>query len=138
MILDAHALFSDNQTLIGSDNAEVYSTNVLDFAVPGIAAGAPLQIVITITTAVDSAGDASQLTFFVFSDATTTPTAEIVRSAVIEEATMVAGYQVALTVVPTTTLRYMRLRYDIDGEDITAGAFTAGVILDNQAGETAV
>jgi len=137
MILDAHALFSDDQDL--SQTVATYnSTNVLDFAAAGIDAGAPLRIVIQVTEAFTSGG-AATLQVQVAGDAASAAFgAEVIlaQTPALALATIaVLGYQIALNVVPSTALRWMRLNYVIGGATTTAGTVTAGIILDNQDGQ---
>ena len=137
MILDAHALFDDDRD-VGVTVQELTSTNVLDFAVAGIDAGAPLEVLIQFTEAVTSAG-AATIQVKVYTDSAEGFGTEVLlaQTGLMAIATMVLGYQVPLNVVPRSTDRYMRLKYDIATATTTAGTLTAGIILDNQDGVTA-
>jgi hypothetical protein len=56
----------------------------------------------------------------------------LVSSAAVPAATLIAGYQFALSTLPRHLQRYSRLNYTVTGAP-TAGAVTAGLALDRKA-----
>lgn len=128
MILDKENLFSDAQAV----TATAPSTNVIDLgAVRDVGKGNELELLIAVTTTVLAAGGASTTTFSLQTD-----TAEgfgtavtLWTSAAIGKADLVAGYQIKVR-VPRGVKRYLRLLYTVATNDLTAGAFTAGILLD--------
>lgn len=131
MFQDKHGEFSNAQAITGDGN----STNVIDLGVEGrdIGKGEQLYIAVSVDTTFDSAGEAATLQFILetdndvaFGSATT-----IWQSATIAEATLVAGYVLYIP-IPSTTERYLRLRWDNGTEAFTAGAITARITVDKQ------
>lgn len=138
MILDRQNRFSDAQA-VTSDAA---STDYLDFgplasgqAGRDIGAGEQLRLVVITDTAAESTST-STVTFILQTDEYndfTTATA-VFTSEAIAKATLVAGYKAVDAPVPKlpSNAQYMRVYYDITGAVLTAGAFTAMLVLDSQ------
>ena len=129
MILDANTLFSNAQAITasaGSDNAvdagadrdvgggrpvEVFAQVVEDFATL-------TSLKVGLQTA-DDAAFAAPVT--------------LQETAAIPAASLKAGYQFALSTLPKGCRRYLRLYYTVAGTAATAGAVTAGLVLDRQS-----
>lgn len=134
MILDAELEFSNAQAPTSSgDNA---STNYVDTGVAQglIGPGGDIEIIIQVDTAADSSGDGASVTFEVETDdnSSFTSAAVLLTTGAVAEATLVAGYEVAHWRLPIKSVeRYLRVNYNISGEDLTAGAFSAFVVSPN-------
>ena len=106
------------------------STNVIDTrGVADIGIGADIFLYVQVNTALTSAG-ASTLAVSIetddnsaFSSATT-----IYTTVAIPKASLVGGYQVVNTPIPSGCERYLRLRYTVGTADFTAGTVTAEII----------
>lgn len=136
MILDKENLFSDNQAI----TADAASTNIIDLGAPGtpvggaaaltrdIGKGKPIDLLIQVTEDFDNL---TSLDIEVQVDTVenfASPT--VVMQHNVALADLVAGYVCPLQVVPPgTNQRYMRLYYDVNGTNPTAGKITAGVVL---------
>jgi len=135
MYLDAQTMFSDDQDI--SQIAGTYiSTNVVDLSAAGLDAGEPIHVWIQMTETLASAG-AATLSIGVYTDSDEAFGTEVllVGSATLALATCVAGYQCAINCLPRNTDQYVRLKYTIGTATTTAGTISAGLIVDNQAGE---
>lgn len=152
MILDANALFSDDQSLVAAAGA-ILSEKSYDVGAPGsipdafqsrgsaphdIGKGRPVLVECQVTETFDSAGDAvtckAQL---VTADNAALDSNLVVigSSEAIPQATLVAGYKFLVPgVIPpgTGADRYIGMRYTTAVADATAGKITAGFVLDRQ------
>ena len=133
MYLDAQNLFSNDQDITG----DAASTNVIDLGGDfDIQPGEPIHVLIQVTTtfaggtslivSLQSDGDEA------FGSATTD-----LATADIAQASLVKGYQFEIVGLARHNEQYIRLYYDDTGA-FTAGSIVAGLIIDNQAGETAI
>lgn len=128
MILDRENLFSDGQAVTST----AASTDYIDLGVDrDIGIGNELELLISVDTAVTADGSAT-VTFALQTDNASTfdtgPTT-LWASSAIGKATLVAGYQIKVR-VPRGTDRYLRVNYTVATGPLTAGAFTAGILLD--------
>lgn len=142
MLLDKQNLFSDAQSLaVAAGNT--LSTNTIDLGTVGtiplgltvkrdIGAGEPLQVVVQVVTTF-AGGTSCEFQLVHADNAALSSNLEVLQSSgAIAEASLVAGYQAKLTAFPTgTTKQYLGVRYVTLGTH-TAGAVTAGVVLDRQ------
>ncbi|KKN72131.1 hypothetical protein LCGC14_0414170 [marine sediment metagenome] len=138
MILDAEALFSDDQAI----TITAASTNLIDLGTPGtpiraaqaltpdLGAGVLKPILVQVTTAFTAAG-AGTLTVALQMDTTAafgSPTA-LWTSAAIGKATLVAGYKFLISNIPIGTLeQFIRLNYTVATGPMTAGNIVAGIV----------
>ena len=139
MIFDLQSLFSDAQAVTES----AVSENVIDRGEQGTPQHAenlfkadlgkgnkvPIRIQVvedfaaltSLTVEVQVASDEA------FSSPTT------VQSATVLAASLVEGYVFPIDTIPVgTNDRYIRLNYDVTGDDATAGKITAGITMGNQ------
>lgn len=132
MLIDKQLEFSKNQAV----TVAAASTNVIDFTSGAdIAVGEPIEIYGHVTETVTAAG-AATVTIAVqvddneaFSSAKT-----LYTTAAIGKATLVKDYNPFVGVVlPRGAERYMRLYYTIGTGPLTAGKFTAGLVLKSRA-----
>lgn len=132
MILEgpSSGMFSDDQTLVLAVGAH-NSTNVLALGDAYKGEGEPKDILIQITTAVDSAADGATLQVKLISDTEAafgdSPQTDW-DSGAIAEASLVAGYKFKIDKLPDGMQKYCKLTYTVAGENITAGAITAGLV----------
>lgn len=129
-IRDQENLFSDAQAL----TATAISTNVIDLVnaqnlTRDIGAGEVLWVVVTVTTTLDSSGEAATLVVALESDDNTSLTTATVHytSASIAEASLVAGYELKFRVPPGDYQRYVGLRYTVGTENFTSGNISAAL-----------
>ena len=83
-------------------------------------------MVVTCDTTTTSAG-ASTVTFSVQDSADNSTFADVVVSAAIPKATLVAGYQLVLP-MPRKLRQYCRVYYTVAVANLTAGAFSAQLV----------
>lgn len=131
MILDKGNLVSSAQAVTSSAG----STDVIDLSqARAIGDGEELEFFVNVDTAATAAG-AATVTFQVQTDdnsAFSSPTT-VIQTDAIPKATLVAGYQIKISLpVGATPERYLRLYYSVATGPLTAGAFTAGLVLDAQ------
>ncbi len=147
MLMDVQNLFSDKQSLVGAVG-NINGTNAIDLGVAGtiISAGGsptndpgrgdPPEVVAQVTSAVTSGANIAtvqaQLVSADSADLLTNPTV-LEQSAAIGVAALVPGYRFRLgSVPPGVNQRYLGIRFVIAGEATTAGAATAGLVIDDQ------
>lgn len=140
MIFSAQQIFSDDQAITASAD----STNVIDLGVAGTPFGAqaalnddvgkgnPIPILAQVTTAMTAAG-AATLVINISTGATTALGTTIASVGPIAVADLVAGYQMAIQVLPNKiTERYLGIEYVVATGPMTAGNITAGITMGNQ------
>jgi hypothetical protein len=138
MMYDIQNTFSSNQALaedagsyLGDFSADLGSagTDALGNAVvKDLGRGAPVEVVVQVTTAFTSSGSATVQAQLVMADdaALTSNLVVLDETAAIAVATLVAGYQFRLRAVPQgITKRYLGVRYVIGTATTTAGKCTA-------------
>lgn len=136
MILDYLNLFSQAQAV----TASAASTDIIDLGplsggndVRDIGPGYPVEFMAHVATTVAAAGGATVTISLQtsktsdFASATT-----LMQTAAIPVATLKAGYKY-VGVVPHGVQRYLRVNYAVANGPLTAGAFTAGLLLDADA-----
>lgn len=132
MILDAQTLFSDAQAL----TASAASTNLIDLGAAGrdMGRGRKLMIRLNVDTALTDSGSDSTVTVTLqtddndsFSSATTAQTLFTIA------ATAAAGTVYRAYVAPgALDERYCRLYYTMNNGNLSTGAVTAAMVLDDQ------
>lgn len=136
MILDYLNLFSQAQAV----TASAASTDIIDLGplsggndVRDIGPGYPIEFMAHVATTATAAGDATVTISLQtsktsdFASATT-----LLQTGAIPVASLKAGYKY-VAVVPHGTQRYLRVNYTVGTGPLTAGAFTAGLLLDADA-----
>ena len=148
MYLDAHQVFSSEQTLTPIAASTVASTNVIDFGDGSttdadgsleLGGGEPVRLVIRIVDAVTTGGT-TYVQFQLLTDYAVAfggSAVSIAETYAIGTAVLVAGYEITLSFLPDQVERYLRVNYIISGNDTTAGSVDAFLVIDRQAGETA-
>lgn len=127
---DKQNMFSEKQTLINAVTASsILSTNVIDLGDPKKGEGEPIEVLAQMTTSLASAGAATYQFVLKTSAAENmgTPTT-LFDSGALALATLVAGYQLAIRVLPNDALQYLQWTYIQAGAVSTAGAFESGLI----------
>lgn len=132
MITDSQATLSAAQVV----TASAVSTNTIDLSqARDLAPGEELNVYFNVDVAATAAG-AATVTFQVISSAAaalTSPTI-IVQTDAIPKATLVAGFKLQLPIAraPLTALgqRYLGVQYTVATGPLTAGSFSAGVVID--------
>lgn len=145
MYLDAHLVLSSEQDI--SQTAGTYnSTNVIDFGdgsttdadgVLALGGGHPIYVKIVIVEAVTSAG-AATVQFQLetdYAEAFDGSSVVLAETEAIGKATLVAGYECTLSMVPEQVERYLRVNYIIGTATTTAGTVDAFLVLDRQDGD---
>lgn len=141
MILSAQQLFSDDQAI----TATAVSTNVIDLGVAGtpygavaalnqdVGKGAGVPVLIQVTEAFNNL---TTLTIAIETGATTS-LGTVVISKAVPLASLTAGYQFPVQVLPNEiTGRYLGVRYTVTGTAPTTGQVTAGISMGNQTNVT--
>lgn len=136
MILDKQNMFSEAQAV----TASAVSTNTIDLGVARDIGPAELSVVITVDVAATAAG-AATVNFQVISSAAAnlgSPTI-LGQTDAIGKAELTAGRRPIVLTVPRSVLlaqpvgqRYLGLQYTVATGPLTAGSFTAGLVLDVQ------
>lgn len=143
MIFSAQQLFSDDQAV----TATAISENVIDLGVAGtpydaaaalnqdVGKGTPIPILIQVTSAFNTL---TSLTVTVEVSAAAGLTSPVVLAEeTILLADLIAGKQTFMQVLPNgADLRYLGVRYTVNGTDPTVGNITAGVTMGNQTNVT--
>ena len=140
MILSAQQIFSDDQAITASAD----STNVIDLGVAGtpydsnalnqdVGKGAGVPILVQVTESFDNLTTLE----IKISTGATTALGTTVISQTIALADLVAGKQMAITVLPNDiTERYLGIEYVVVGTTPTAGKVTAGITMGVQTNVT--
>jgi hypothetical protein len=130
MFIDVENEFSDSQDI----TATAASTNVVDLMKVRRGAGQPLQIHCSVEVAFDSAANDGTLTIALQSASAAAGSYTTHWStAALAEATLVAGYQIALPDIVDNVSQYVRLYYTVGGSgNFTAGEIHAAIVLDKQ------
>lgn len=144
MIFSAQQLFSNAQAV----TIAAVSTNVIDTGVSrtpkngkaalnkDIGKGTKIPLSAQVVTAFTTAAGMTDLTIAIETGATTA-LGTVIASQTIPIASLVAGKQINLDVLPNgVTLRYLGLRYTPVGGAANAGAITAGITMGNQTNIT--
>lgn len=154
MILDKQNIFSgayDGPTAVWTGQAPgataaatVSSTNVIDLTATNtlkdLGTGQDVYLVLIVTTSVDAAGGAANITFKLVSDSTTNLTTSPTthwNSGAIAKGTLTAGYTKVVELPREKTYeRYLGVTYTPDTNDITSGAVLAFLTLDPEVYST--
>lgn len=151
MLLDKQNTFSDQQAFsLAGFGTPVVSTNAIDLQGGGVlyvdtlgntllsdpGRAKRLDMLCQVTVAVTSAGAAT----IQFDLCTSTGADQATGIVVIQStpaialASLVAGYQARLEIPPglPSTGRYLFVRYTVGTANVTAGAFTCGLVIDKQ------
>ena len=143
MIFSANALLSDDQAV----TATALATNVIDLGVPGtpygavaplnqdVGKGAAIPILVQVT---EDFATLTSLTVTVEVSAASGMTSPVVLAEeTIPVAALKAGKQMFNQVVPNgADLRYLGVRYTVNGSNASAGKITAGITMGNQTNIT--
>jgi len=144
MIFSAQQIFSDDQAITVSAD----STNVIDLGVAGtpfdaaaalnrdVGKGNPIPFLAQVTTTF-TAGGAATLVMNISTGATTALGTTIASTPAIPVATLVAGYQAAIQMLPNKIVeRYLGVEFVVATGPMTAGNLTAGITMGNQTNVT--
>lgn len=126
MYLDKENLYSEDQTL----TATTVSTNVIDHTITEIGPGEQVEVVVQVTEDFDAG--TVQATLQTDSDEAFGSAVDLVSSAAVAAADLVAGYQFALSTLPQHIQEHTRLNYTVTGAP-TTGRVTAGLALNRMA-----
>ena len=132
MLIDTRTKFASALALGTSGTGIANVGDVIDLgaAASDLGHGTPVYLVINVSTSVDSSADGASVSFILASDAGATPAVDgsasaHITTAAIPEATLVAGYTLALPLPDGAYERYLGLQQNVTGEAVTAGAITA-------------
>lgn len=133
MILDKLTLFSEAQAV----TASAASTDVLDLGpikgtVRDIGVGYPIEFMVQVSTTATAAG-AATVNFQLQTSADNSTYTTIYDSGALALTALVAGKRPVVAKVPQGVKRYLRVNYSVGTGPLTAGAFTAGLLLDVDA-----
>lgn len=127
MILDKELMFSEAQAI----TTTAASTNVIDLGADHNLGGKVIELFVTTDAAFQST-TTSTLTVALQTDSTSafSSATALFTSAAINKSALTSNTMQVRVAVPHTTERYLRLNYTVGGADFTAGAVTAGLVLD--------
>lgn len=127
MIIDKFLQVSDAQAVTSS----AASTDVIDTGVANRAIGdvTSLAAVITVDESATASG-AATVTFSLQDSADNSTFTDVVASAAIGKAALTAGVQAAVFKLPPNLRRYVRVYYTVATGPLTAGKFSAQVVMD--------
>lgn len=134
MIFDSQNVFDNDVALTVTRN----SSNVIDLIKAGqdIGVGENLWLYFTVTTVLDSAGEAATLQIaLVTDDNAALSSATVIQDmpALITEATLVAGYEILWRVRPVRGLeQYLGVIYTVGTENFTSGKIFCALVKDVQ------
>jgi hypothetical protein len=131
MVLDKEQMFSEGQAVTNSQA----STNYIDLgSVRDIGVGEPLDVLFISPVAAQSTGS-STLVIALETDTQSSFATKVTlaQSAAIAKAAITAGAELWRPRVPAGVQRYLRAFYTVGTADLTAGTFTAGILLDRRA-----
>ncbi len=129
MIIDKFLQVSNEQTVTST----AASTDTIDFGQSNPDTGAHCHspsMVITVDEAAAAAGSAT-VTFSVQDSADNSSFADVSVTAAIGKAALVAGYQIVIP-MPAKHRRYVRVNYTVATGPLTAGKFSAQVVVGYQ------
>jgi hypothetical protein len=131
MIADKENLFSEDQAI----TVTAGSTNVIDLGadssrIQALNEKGDVEVLAQITTAM-AGGTSLQVTLQSDNDVAFGSATDLLTSAAIATAALVAGYQFKIGKLPRINERYLRLYYTVVGT-MSAGKVFAGLILDRQ------
>lgn len=128
--VDQNLVMSDAQAV----TATAVSTKSIDTATAlrDIGSGEPVELIVVITTTVAASGGASTTTFTLQDSADNSTFADVVSSAAIAKASLVAGYEALRIRLPFGLRRYIAMNYTVATNNWTAGAVTAYLTTDRQ------
>lgn len=128
MILDKENLFSDDQAVITTAASE----NVIDTgAAKDVGPGEPLRVQCQVSEEDFAGGTSIAVALQTATDAAFTSPVTLFTTEAIALASLVAGYEFAIPMIPKGALRYLRLNYTVVGT-MNAGKITAGLLFDKQ------
>lgn len=124
-------MFIDKALQVSNEQAvttTAASTDVIDLgqANPNLGLNDHTSLAITVDTSVTADG-AATVTFSLQDSADNSSFADVVATAAIGKATLVAGAQIVLP-MPTKLRRYVRVYYTVATGPLTAGKFSAQVV----------
>lgn len=129
MYVDKLFEFGDGVTAVATSGAITPMVGSIDkgAALNDLGAGEQLFVVFQVDTAVDSAGHGASLTFQIIDDdnAALSSGAVLAETAAIAQASLVAGYQIALALPQGSTQRYLGAAVKATGESTTSGTISA-------------
>jgi hypothetical protein len=127
MFIDNELIFSNAQAV----TAAAASTNIIDQGSAGAAAEDELYFIVSCTTAATAAG-AATVNFQLQCDDNSgfSSPKVLLETGAIGKASLVAGYIAFKGRIPVGCERYIRAYYDVQTGPLTAGAFTAELVLD--------
>lgn len=129
MIIDKSLQVSDAQAV----TASAASTDVIDTGVANRAIGTDTSLALSIT--VDESATASgsaTVTFSLQDSADNSTFADVVASAAIAKTALTAGKQPVLFKLPHGLRRYIRVYYTVATGPLTAGKFSAQIVMNGQ------
>ena len=135
MIIDAHAKFADAQTVTtNSDSPGVVSEHTIDLGVArDLGIGQPMYVVVTVDTTMTSSGSNDNLDVNLITDGDSAlGSATTLQKLCTVPQVSVAGTKVFGVIAPGLTYeRYLGLLFKTDSGPLTAGAFSAYLVLNS-------
>ena len=132
MLYDLENIFSNNQAV----TADAASTNVIKITngkLKEVAFGTPIPLRIQVTEDFATLTSLEIKVQTATDEAFTTPV-DLASTGSIAAASLKAGYVAPINFIPRGNLGYMRLYYDVTGNNATAGKITAGIVAANGGG----
>jgi len=135
MVLDKSLLFSEAQAI----TADAASTNVIDLGALGITPHLGAQLkhnvghkkIPLLIQVVENFATLTSLKIAIQSDDNDGfSSAKELLAITVPVAELIAGFKVPFRQLPIIKERYVRIYYDVNGSNATAGKITAGIVLD--------
>lgn len=125
--IDDHLVMSDKQAV----TASAASTNVIDLGAAGIGDGRGLRLLLNVDEAATASGAATVgFTLQTAVDAVFSTPVQLTVAPAIPKADIVKGATLLEFTIPPSVLRYVRMYYTVATGPLTAGKFTAALVME--------
>lgn len=129
MITDKQLTLSDGQAITTTAD----STNIINAGQAGVNNGEPIELLLQVEDSFTAAGAATLTVSLVTgTDEAFTSPETLVTTAAIPKATLVRGYQLPISFLPSQIKQYFKLVYTVATGPMTAGKINAGLVLARQ------
>ncbi len=128
--VDQNLVLSDAQAL----TAAAASTKSIDTATAlrDIGAGEPVELIVSVVTALVASGGASNLTVALQDSSDNSSFTTVVQGPAVAKASLVAGFELLRVRLPAGLRRYNQVLYTPDTNDLTGGTVNAYLALNRQ------
>ena len=129
MITDKQLTLSDGQAITTTAD----STNIINAGQAGVNNGEPVELLLQVEDSFTAAGAATlTVSLVTATDEAFTSPETLVTTAAIPKATLVRGYQLPISFLPSQIKQYFKLVYTVATGPMTTGKINAGLVLARQ------